>query len=130
MWFSKSLCVKDCCFLMCNGKCDIIKDINTKNVKSCEYYEKYDGDTFKDIMMKKLSHVNKDFPYFYVIVRVLGSTKDEVIINHMDNLKSKIEYYEKAYDEDLKLKSCDKIRIVDYGICKAESSVKELYRLV
>ena len=39
--------------------------------------------------------------------------KSEIIINPRENFEDKFEYYLQAYDENLVLKNCSKIRIVD-----------------
>ena len=43
-----------------------------------------------------------------------GFRDPEIIINSYENFDSKLEYYKKAYDEDLKLKTFDGIRITDF----------------
>lgn len=43
---------------------------------------------------------NSDVP-FVILVTVPGAPKPEVIVNPVDNLLAKIEYYEGAYNADL-----------------------------
>lgn len=57
--------------------------------------------------------VHNDF--IAVSIETKGSTGTEVIINPSCNFKTKMEYYQKAYDDDLILKTFDGIRIV--GAC-------------
>lgn len=55
--------------------------------------------------------------YVGVLIETKGSNAPEIIINPSENFDAKLEYYKKAYTEDLVLKSFDGIRIVrfDYG---------------
>lgn len=52
-----------------------------------------------------------------VEVETRGSKANEIIINPRENFRDKLEYYKKAYNDDLTLKSYDGIRIVncEYG---------------
>ena len=47
-----------------------------------------------------------------VVVQIADSPKPETIYNPFENLAHKIVYYDNMYDEDLKLKSNPKIRII------------------
>lgn len=38
----------------------------------------------------------------------------EIIINPKENFEAKMDYYQKAYDEDLQLKTNENIRITDF----------------
>lgn len=49
--------------------------------------------------------------YFAVIVD-LGNGEYELIVNHLNNLKSKYDYYMNAYDDDMKHKNAP-IKIAD-----------------
>ena len=40
----------------------------------------------------------------------------EIIRNPYENLDKKLEYYLKAYNQDLTLKTFDKIKIIAYGV--------------
>lgn len=42
--------------------------------------------------------------------------KPEIIMNPKENFAKKLEYYKKAYTDDLKLKTFDKIKIVGYEL--------------
>lgn len=46
-------------------------------------------------------------------VQMDGFEKDEIIINETENFKSKLEYYQRVYNEDLHHKFSQGIRIVD-----------------
>lgn len=58
----------------------------------------------------------KEFKVNYVAVKVEmdGFEKPEVIINEKENIDSKLEYYKKAYNEDLTHKYSPGVRIVYY----------------
>lgn len=66
--------------------------------------------TFKEAIIKgaKLIAVKIKLPNYQT---------PEIIINENANFMEKLSYYEKAYDEDLHLKSCNDIVILDvvYG---------------
>lgn len=51
----------------------------------------------------------------YIAVKIINNKclKPEVIINENINFADKLEYYDSAYDDDLHLKTCDTVRIVD-----------------
>lgn len=52
--------------------------------------------------------------YIGVKIEMDGFKKPEVIINPSDNFDKKLEYYKKAYNDDLTLKATSSIRIVDF----------------
>lgn len=58
----------------------------------------------------------KDLGYEYVAVKVdmQGFEKPEIIINKKQNFDAKLDYYKKAYDENLVLKTFNGIRIVGF----------------
>lgn len=55
--------------------------------------------------------------YIGILVETRGTSKPEIIINPSENFDFKLDYYKRAYNEDLVLKSFDGIRIIgfDYG---------------
>lgn len=55
--------------------------------------------------------------YIGVRIQMQGFDEPEVIINPKENFESKLEYYKKAYSEDLTLKSFNGIKIIgcEYG---------------
>ncbi len=67
--------------------------------------------------MKNLENVfeaaekNKN-KYIAVKIEAKGSEKPEIIINPSENFKSKLAYYQNAYDENLSLKAAKGIKIV------------------
>ena len=50
--------------------------------------------------------------YIAVEVETRGSDKNEIIINPYENFEKKLEYYVKAYNDDLVLNTYDGIRII------------------
>ena len=56
----------------------------------------------------------KDAKYIAVIIEMRGFEKPEIIINRYENFKTKLDYYKKAYREDLILKSYDGIKIINF----------------
>ena len=57
----------------------------------------------------------KGLPYVGVQISMPDLLKPEVIINPAVNFDAKLEYYKKAYNEDLTLKSFPSIKIVGFG---------------
>lgn len=70
--------------------------------------------TMEALMRSFKSDWSKNSKYVGISVIIEGATKPEVIINSKDNFESKRAYYEKAYDENLKLKFNPAISIVRY----------------
>lgn len=57
-----------------------------------------------------------------VIVSIFNNV--ELIINCSKNIPNKLEYYINAYEENLVLKSCDKIKIIEALTDKSENLLK------
>lgn len=70
------------------------------------------------------------FNYVAVLISMEGFPKLETIINPYDNFDAKLEYYKKAYNDDLTLKAFGGIKIVDfaYAICYDDFE-EEFYNL-
>ncbi|WP_431785925.1 hypothetical protein [Paenibacillus lactis] len=68
----------------------------------------------------------KEFNANYVAVKILmdGFEKPEIIINEKENIDSKLEYYKKAYNDDLSHKYSNGIRIVNYSYGNTYDEVK------
>lgn len=60
-----------------------------------------------------------EWNYVGVKIQMEGFEKPEVIINPKENFRTKLDYYKKAYNNDLVLKTFNGIRIIDY--CYADS---------
>lgn len=57
----------------------------------------------------------KNSKYIYIVIKNKNHNKNEIIINPMGNVEDKTSYIENAYNEDLTLKACKDIKIVDFG---------------
>lgn len=53
--------------------------------------------------------------YVGVLIEMPNSPKPEIIINEYENFDSKLDYYKNAYNEDLTLKSFNKIKIIGFS---------------
>ena len=64
--------------------------------------------------------------WYWIAVYVVTDEQEtpEIIINHKDNFDTKLEYYQRAYNNDLELKSYHKIRIVGYECCDDWNYIK------
>lgn len=58
---------------------------------------------------------NKDQKYVAVKIQMEGFEKPEIIINENENFQTKLEYYKKAYNDDLTLKSFNGIKIIGFS---------------
>lgn len=68
-----------------------------------------------NIMLNAMEYAMEHNQHFAVAINIIGCDKPEIIINPPENLKHKIEYYKIAYDEECKLKSYEKIKIMNYA---------------
>lgn len=66
-----------------------------------------------EIFNNALSKENANF--VYVQVKMDGFDDKEIIVNPKANFQKKLDYYDKAYDDDLKLKANPSIQITGYG---------------
>ena len=60
-----------------------------------------------------ISAIEQEYKYIVVYVQVKNSKSPEIIINERSNFKEKLDYYVNAYDDDLKLKACNDISILN-----------------
>lgn len=63
--------------------------------------------------------IENDSKYIAVKIETRGSEGAEIIINPRCNFEAKLEYYKKAYTDDLVLKTYDGIKIV--GFCDSDT---------
>ena len=75
--------------------------------------------TNKTLTMTDLENVFKraietEEHYIGVRIETRGSEKPEIIINPTENFEVKLEYYKKAYNNDLTLKSFNGIKITGF----------------
>lgn len=80
------------------------------------------GITNKTLTMTNLKDtfnqaIGLDVNYIGVRIQAQGLDEPEVIINPRENFESKLEYYQKAYNEDLTLKTFNGVKIIgfEYG---------------
>lgn len=66
----------------------------------------------KDVFMNSLDSALKNDKGIEVWVKHPDLEDFEIIMNNRNNVKEKKNYYDKAYDEDMKLKSFPSISIV------------------
>lgn len=72
--------------------------------------------TRKEELIKTIENaIECNHRYIGVEVRDSRLRESEIIINPRRNFKDKLEYYKKAYDDDLKLKACSDISIVSFS---------------
>lgn len=64
--------------------------------------------------------------YVGVQIEMQGFPKPEVIINEYNNFDAKLEYYMKAYNDDLILKTFNGIRIIGFGSGDTYQEIQEL----
>lgn len=62
--------------------------------------------------------------YVGVLISMEGFPAPEIIINEYVNYDKKLEYYKKAYKEDLSLKATDTIRIVGFTYGNSLTSIQ------
>ena len=78
--------------------------------------------TFKEAQERKAK-------YIAVRIEMEGFPEHEVIINLLDNLPKKLEYYRNAYRNDLRLKVNTGIRIVDFTYGNDFSTIESEFGL-
>lgn len=61
--------------------------------------------------------------YIGVKIQMQGFDEPEIIINPKENFESKLEYYKKAYNEDLTLKTFNGIKIIG---CESGDNFQEI----
>lgn len=52
-----------------------------------------------------------------VIIEMSGFPSPEMIVNPVDNLEKKLEYYKATYNENLNHKNAEGIKIIGYTFC-------------
>ena len=63
--------------------------------------------------------------YVGVKIKMQGFPKPEIIINENDNFDSKLDYYKKAYNEDLTLKTFNGIKIIGFTYGDSFKDIEE-----
>lgn len=72
--------------------------------------------TLKDLEELFEDAIKDNSNYMAIIIKTEGYQDAEIIINSRVNFDKKLEYYKRAYNDDLTLKSFNGIKIVA-GIC-------------
>jgi hypothetical protein len=67
----------------------------------------------------------RHMPYVGVKIQMQGFEKPEIIINPLENFEEKLEYYKKAYNDDLTLKSFNGIKIVGFTYADSFSEIED-----
>lgn len=52
-----------------------------------------------------------------IFIQMLGFDSPEIIVNPVENLQKKLEYYRDIYDENLNHKHAEGIKIIGYIFC-------------
>lgn len=63
--------------------------------------------------------------YVAVKIQMQGFEEPEVIINKRENFDTKLEYYKKAYNEDLTLKTFNGIKIVGFTFANCFEGIEK-----
>ena len=71
--------------------------------------------TMKNLELCFESAKEQGFSYVGVKIKMEGFEEPEVIINPNANFDNKLEYYKKAYNDDLTLKSFNGIKIIGFS---------------
>lgn len=73
------------------------------------------GVTMKDALVSCFNAAKANNSQFIaVVVRTKDYPEDEVIINRIENVDAKLEYYIMAYDDDMRLRYNKDIRIIGF----------------
>lgn len=87
--------------------------------------------TKKEKFMQDIQYaIDYKVPRFYVKIATRGSEGLELIVNPFCNFEQKKEYYDKAYDDNLVLKSYDGIRIVSWDCFSPNDKARHIRDIV
>lgn len=82
--------------------------------------------TMKDLENKFNLAIANGFSYVAVVVRMSDFKSCEIIINPINNIADKLEYYKNTYNEDLTHKHAkDKIQIVDVKVADTFADIED-----
>jgi hypothetical protein len=99
---------------------DSIRGYIFDGLKQCAEYD--DGWTIKqecnkDVFIKFIDMaIEKKARFLDVFVSMPGMDSPEIISNPLENMEAKKEYYNRAYDENMRLKTCPDIQIINARI--------------
>ena len=83
---------------------DMVKNIKADEVEM----------TIEDLKTCFLLATEVEASFVAVKIKMDDFPKEEIIINPIENAEKKLEYYLSAYNKDLTLKSCNKIKIIAF----------------
>ena len=63
--------------------------------------------------------------YVALLIKIADNEYPEIIINERANFDFKLSYYKEAYNNDLTLKSYDKIKILGFTYANSFSAIEE-----
>lgn len=64
--------------------------------------------------------------YMAIVIQNEGSKDSEIIINSIANYDDKLAYYKQAYDHNLVLKHCDKIKIIYFAFANTFDEIQHV----
>jgi hypothetical protein len=67
--------------------------------------------------------------YAAVRIQMVGFPKDEIIINGFENIDTKLEYYQKTYDEELNHRFAKGIKIVGFTFGSSFEQIEEDFEI-
>lgn len=73
---------------------------------------------------------NDGTSYIAIEVKMPGFSRSEIIINESPNFMKKLEYYKKAYNNDLTLKNCPDIKIISVSAADTFQELEDCLCLV
>ena len=66
------------------------------------------------------------YTYVGVKIDIVGFEKPEIVINSKENFEDKLDYFKKAYDENLMLVNNPNIRIIGFAAADTFEDLEEL----
>jgi len=67
-----------------------------------------------------------DATFIGVKIKMQGFEKPEIIINQVENFKTKLEYYNKAYNRNLTLKAFNGIKIIGFTFAYSYEEIEKI----
>lgn len=108
----------------------VLKEISRGRKKKGEevkdFWDKIDRTalTMDNLIDTLFKAKEQEAKFFMVQIKTAGCSELETIINPIENVDAKINYYENAYDEDLKLKANKDIQIVNFTFAFKWSEIR------
>lgn len=97
----------------------------TRHVQDGEFYSVSEVSmTAFELMEEQIKRADDEgINYFGVAVKIPGNLNNELIINHIGEYQTKLQYYKETYDEDLRHRSIEGLRITHTAVGKTVASV-------